>query len=224
MGNKATGPATSMGGGKRYTANELVALASDVLSRSEKIKNELVSAQMVAAIALVESSGNPTACRFEKHLGEASAGLTQVLISTASWLASDMGFDEYGVPRSEESLYDPEVAIYFALAYLTWLRTCKNIDRSDEFVVRGYNGGPGGIDLEVTEHYWRKYQDALRCVAPQSSASQESPPVDSAHVIRKGETLYGVAKANGLTVDDLLRANPGIDPKRLQVGQSVRLS
>ena len=40
---------------------------------------------------------------------EASAGLTQVLISTAQWLAKDLGFKEMGYPKTEKALYEPLV-------------------------------------------------------------------------------------------------------------------
>ena len=71
---------------KKLCARELLALASKVIGSSNKIEG--VCPEMVAAIALVESGGSPTAYRYEQHLGEASAGLTQVLFSTARWLAS----------------------------------------------------------------------------------------------------------------------------------------
>ena len=40
-------------------------------------------------------------------------------------------------------------------------------------------------------------------------------------VIRAGDTLYLLAQRFGTTVDALLRANPGIDPRNLQIGQVI---
>lgn len=114
-----------------------------------------VSSDMVAAIADVESDFNPYAVRYEARLGTASAGIMQTLLTTARWLAEDMGFDAYGVP-SLADLFDGEKSIYFGLAYLHWLRTYGGRRRSDEWVVRSYNGGPGA-DNAMTAQYFEKY-------------------------------------------------------------------
>ena len=43
------------------------------------------------------------------------------------------------------------------------------------------------------------------------------------HTIKKGDTLYSLAKRHpGVTVQSLLDANPGIDPKKLQIGQKIQ--
>lgn len=44
------------------------------------------------------------------------------------------------------------------------------------------------------------------------------------HVVQAGESPWSIASANGVTVDQLLTANPGIDAKRLQPGQTLRLT
>ncbi len=55
------------------------------------------------------------------------------------------------------------------------------------------------------------------------STSSQTP---SQHTISKGETLWGLANKsnNQFTVDDLLKWNPGIEPKKLQVGQVINTS
>jgi len=40
-------------------------------------------------------------------------------------------------------------------------------------------------------------------------------------VIAPGDTLYSIAKATGTTVEQLLEANPGLDPANLQIGQEI---
>ena len=94
----------------KLTPEEVLAIANKTLETSALIQ---VDAVIMAAIALVESSGDPKAFRYEPHLAEASAGLTQVLMSTAKWLASDMGYSEFGQPKDEEDLYNPQAAMYF---------------------------------------------------------------------------------------------------------------
>ena len=41
--------------------------------------------------------------------------------------------------------------------------------------------------------------------------------------IKKGDTFYSIAKAQGMSVDDITKANPGLDPTKLQIGQSINL-
>lgn len=43
------------------------------------------------------------------------------------------------------------------------------------------------------------------------------------YTIRRGDTLSALAARNGVQLDALLRANPGIAPDRLQVGATIRL-
>jgi LysM repeat protein len=49
------------------------------------------------------------------------------------------------------------------------------------------------------------------------------PALPRSHVIRAGENLYRVSLKYGIELDALLAANPRIDPRRLRVGQRVRL-
>ena len=39
--------------------------------------------------------------------------------------------------------------------------------------------------------------------------------------IRAGDTFYAIARAHGMTVDTLRRANPGVNPSSLRVGQLI---
>ena len=41
--------------------------------------------------------------------------------------------------------------------------------------------------------------------------------------IKKGDTFYGIAKDLGMSVDDITKANPDLDPTKLQIGQSINL-
>ena len=43
------------------------------------------------------------------------------------------------------------------------------------------------------------------------------------HVVRAGETLWGIARDRGTDVATLRRLNPGIVPERMAVGTPVRL-
>ncbi|SHI12864.1 LysM peptidoglycan-binding domain-containing protein [Sporanaerobacter acetigenes] len=53
-----------------------------------------------------------------------------------------------------------------------------------------------------------------------------APPVPSCpggfyYTIRPGDTFYRIALQYNISVDALIRANPGVDPNRLQIGQVI---
>lgn len=52
------------------------------------------------------------------------------------------------------------------------------------------------------------------------SAPDENPDY---YVIKRGDTLYGVAKANETTVAEILKKNPGVSDKNFQAGATIRL-
>ena len=41
------------------------------------------------------------------------------------------------------------------------------------------------------------------------------------HIVKKGDTLYKIAKANGIKVIDMLMANPYVDVYNLQIGEEL---
>lgn len=43
------------------------------------------------------------------------------------------------------------------------------------------------------------------------------------YAVQPGDTLGRIARDHGLTLDELLAANPGIEPRRLQIGQVLQL-
>ena len=53
-----------------------------------------------------------------------------------------------------------------------------------------------------------------------------APPVPSCpggflYVIRAGDTLFSIGQRYNVSVQDLIAANPGIDPNRLRIGQQI---
>jgi len=46
-------------------------------------------------------------------------------------------------------------------------------------------------------------------------------PAESEYVVVKGDSLWKIAKKNGVKVKDIEAANPGVDPARLKVGQKL---
>lgn len=69
---------------------------------------------------------------------------------------------------------------------------------------------------------------AARPVAPAAPPPADTPPeaepaAPSTHVIRSGDTLDGIARTYGTTVEALRQANPGVNPRRLIPGREVKL-
>jgi serine-type D-Ala-D-Ala carboxypeptidase/endopeptidase (penicillin-binding protein 4) len=64
-------------------------------------------------------------------------------------------------------------------------------------------------------------------MAPDAAPQQARPPQEQraarTHTIRSGDTLDGIARQHGTTVAALQRANPGLNPRRLIPGRTVRL-
>ena len=53
------------------------------------------------------------------------------------------------------------------------------------------------------------------------SNQQTCPAGTTSYVIKSGDTFYKIAVANNISLDSLLRANPGVDPDRLFIGQII---
>ena len=63
---------------------------------------------------------------------------------------------------------------------------------------------------------------------PDSTASYQREGASSAastgyHVIRPGDTFGKLARQYGVTVEAIFQANPKVDPRRLQIGQKIRI-
>lgn len=63
-------------------------------------------------------------------------------------------------------------------------------------------------------------------VAPNNSgmkkiAPKVKPQTLRQHIIQKGDTLDAIAKRYGTTVNHIISKNPGVDPRKLQIGQRV---
>lgn len=67
---------------------------------------------------------------------------------------------------------------------------------------------------------------ALTEAMPVPQATASPPPSDESprtHVVKRGETLAGIARQYGLDADALRRANGKMDPKKLRPGQTLVL-
>jgi len=61
-------------------------------------------------------------------------------------------------------------------------------------------------------------------VEPPAPSGDKAKFSEGRHVVAKGDTLYSIAKRNGLNYRDLAKWNEIEDPRRLRVGQELRLT
>jgi len=63
--------------------------------------------------------------------------------------------------------------------------------------------------------------------APRPAPSERGPGIvqtgRTEHSVRAGETIAAIARRYGVEPNALLRANPGVDPGRLEVGRVLRI-
>jgi LysM repeat protein len=59
---------------------------------------------------------------------------------------------------------------------------------------------------------------------PEETPEVIDEPEVTVYVVKKGDTLYAIAKDNGITLKALMDANPEVtDPKKLRVGQKLKI-
>ena len=61
---------------------------------------------------------------------------------------------------------------------------------------------------------------------PNPSISQRSTPlrtVQRTHTVAAGETLAAIARQQGVSLTALQAANPGVNPKKMRMGQVINL-
>ncbi|MGE9268753.1 MAG: LysM peptidoglycan-binding domain-containing protein, partial [Verrucomicrobiales bacterium] len=59
---------------------------------------------------------------------------------------------------------------------------------------------------------------------PAPPASSPAPSRGGSYQVQPGDTLSEIAEAYGMKTKELMALNPGVDPRRLQVGQDLRLA
>ncbi|KAM3241076.1 hypothetical protein ACQJBY_054233 [Aegilops geniculata] len=94
------------------------------------------------------------------HGVRSRTGLMGIDYPTAAWLSRDCGYTAYTV-ISVDDLYNPFASMYFGAAYLGWLSRYEGRERSHEFIVQAYLGGPDKVNLQETGPYWKKFLEAL---------------------------------------------------------------
>ncbi|CAA6667850.1 unnamed protein product [Spirodela intermedia] len=130
---------------------EVKAVAEMIISRYFKAAGVRAS----ALAALAEMCG----MRFVNGV-RARTGLMGIDYPTAVWLYNDVGCRAYKV-NSVDDLYNPFASMYFGASYLAWLSVYEGRERTQQFVVEAYLGGPENVNLQETGPLWSKFLESL---------------------------------------------------------------
>lgn len=57
--------------------------------------------------------------------------------------------------------------------------------------------------------------------APTAIQAATPTPTQTIYIVKEGDTLTRIAAQYNMTVDDLVRANPGLDPDHISIGQQI---
>ena len=63
----------------------------------------------------------------------------------------------------------------------------------------------------------------MNSASPTNAAGTGSSHGPRTHIVRTGEIPAAIARSHGITVQQLMAANKGLDPRHLKVGQSLNL-
>lgn len=85
-----------------------------------------------------------------------------------------------------------------------------------DYIIKNNPDAADGINGGMTLYFPVDSQNAA------STGKSANQPTVNVHVVEQGETLYGLAKRYGVTIDDLIALNPGTD-KGLKIGQKLSI-
>ncbi|MDR1600063.1 MAG: LysM peptidoglycan-binding domain-containing protein [Oscillospiraceae bacterium] len=103
--------------------------------------------------------------------------------------------------------------------------TRYTIQRGDTFYMIAQKNGVAVADLlsaNTGVNPEKLYVGQVVCVPDNKPVPPPVPACDGdVYAIVKGDTFYEIARKNGVTIAELLAANPGVNPEKLYVGQMV---
>eukprot|EP00262_Sarcandra_glabra_P022449 TRINITY_DN994_c0_g1_i7.p1 TRINITY_DN994_c0_g1~~TRINITY_DN994_c0_g1_i7.p1 ORF type:complete len:213 (+),score=31.81 TRINITY_DN994_c0_g1_i7:82-639(+) len=132
---------------------EVKAVAEIILSRHFNTKG--IRPSVLSALSELSSM------RFVNGVGPRS-GIMGIEYPTALWLYQDKGYKAYKV-TSVEDLSNPFLSMYFGAAYLACLSEYEGRERTHQFIVQAYLGGPEIVNPQETGPLWAKIQEMLSC-------------------------------------------------------------
>ena len=65
--------------------------------------------------------------------------------------------------------------------------------------------------------------EPVQIPASNSTPAPAPAPKPKTHTVKAGDTLYLIARMHNIRLDDLMDANPNVDPYNLMIGTILRL-
>lgn len=87
-----------------------------------------------------------------------------------------------------------------------------------DYIIKNNPDAADGIEKGTTLYF--PVDENGDKATPQNTATQVSS--SNIHVVEQGETLYGLSKRYGITIDDMIAANPGAE-NGLKIGQKLNI-
>ena len=81
---------------------------------------------------------------------------------------------------------------------------------------------PGLISVGQKIKIPGKSSDSMASAKKSTSSTPRTK--NGTHIVKAGDTFYGIAKDHGLSTDELMAANPGVKASELRAGQEINLS
>lgn len=171
----------------------------------------------------MRNCGKTDLLRFDKWPGVNHSQLAKLfyLDETYSWLFSHSKTD---CPKQVNKTIDINIQD-LARAY-------QNIDRtSNKIVIRNYDKSTNDMkrtdDWEDTTrtvlHTESQTQSAIDQTKAQPQSPKPSKPKTSYHIVKKGDTLYSIAKKHHTTVEKICRLNKIKETTILQIGRKLKV-
>jgi LysM repeat protein len=105
----------------------------------------------------------------------------------------------------------------------------ESIDISrDSSIDNGYSGSITLKKVRIAQQSYipPKQNSQIKKVTNSGRKQTQNKPkiTEKYHTIRRGETYWGIAPKYGTTWQEIQKLNPGVDPRKLQIGQKVRVA
>lgn len=132
------------------------------LDDNEKIVNDtirvkVVDSTLIHALINVESRGNAK-CVGDTHLGEPSIGVLQIRPIMVREVNRILKIQDLTLRYKRKDRFSRKKSIEM---FIIW-RDFHHKGDSDEEIAKCWNGGPRGLKIIKTQHYWNKVQKELK--------------------------------------------------------------
>jgi LysM repeat protein len=111
--------------------------------------------------------------------------------------------------------------------YTNLLIESMDISR-DSDIANGYSGTMKLKKVRIAQQAYipPKQNSQIKKVTNSGRKQTQNKPktTEKYHTIRRGETYWGIAPKYGTTWQAIQKLNPGVNPRRLQIGQRVRVA